>query len=268
MKPGLLALDFDGVVCDGIDEMVESAWRTLVEVVRAPVALSPELRARFAALRPAIETGWEMVVLVGILAERDAASDAELRDAPRWASARDEYVRAHAVTPAALAAAFDAGRARWIEKDASGWLARHRFYPGIAAWLRRLVAEGQLVYVVSTKGQPFIEALLAWQGIALPSGRIIGRVVAPGPPRREKWDVLSALAAAHGVAASGVWFVEDRLATLLEMRRRAPHFPARTFLAEWGYLFRDRDPAAARAAGIPVLDLARATGPFEGWLSG
>ena len=32
MTPGLLALDFDGVVCDGIDEMVESAWRTLVEV--------------------------------------------------------------------------------------------------------------------------------------------------------------------------------------------------------------------------------------------
>ena len=268
MTPRLLALDFDGVVCDGVDEMAESASRTLVDVVAPSARLGPELRTRFAALRPAIESGWEMVVLVGVLAERDPASDVELRDVARWAAVRDAYVRAHAVTPSTLASAFDAGRARWIEKDASAWLARHRFYPGIAAWLGRLGAAGQLVYVVSTKATPFIEALLAWQGVALPTERIIGRVVAPGAPRREKWDVLRGLAASHGVAAPDVWFVEDRLATLLEMRGRAPDFPARLFLAEWGYVFPERDPVAARAAGIPVLSLARATGPFDAWLPG
>ena len=49
------------------------------------------------------------------------------------------------------------------------------------------------------------------------------------------------------------------------MRRRAPDFTARLFFADWGYVFHDVDVEAARGAGIPVLDLARATGGFEGW---
>jgi phosphoglycolate phosphatase-like HAD superfamily hydrolase len=264
MTPGLLALDFDGVVCDGMDEMVESSWRTLTEVTaRAmPATRRAELAARFAPLRPAIESGWEMVVLLGVLSERPAADDVELRDGVRWAAVRDDYLRAHALTHGPIATAFDAIRAVWMESDARGWLERHRFYAGIAAWLTRLAAEGQPIYVLSTKGKPFLDALLAWQNVPLPSDRIIGKA----EPKREKWDVLRSLAASHGLVAGDVWFVEDRLATLLDMRRRAPDFGAHLFLADWGYIFRDRDPEAARSAGIPVLSLARATGSFEGWV--
>ena len=263
-RPGLLALDFDGVVCDGIDEMLESSWRTVVDVTGRdiPAARREELAGRFAALRPAIESGWEMVLLVGVLAERRPTDDAALRDGARWAEARDAYLRAHALAPAPLASTLDTVRARWVEKDLQGWLARHRFYDGVAAWLRRLVADGQLVYVISTKSKSFLDALLAWQAVPLPSDRVIGRA----EPKREKWDVLRALAARNGLGTGDVWFVEDRLATLLDLRRHAPDFrAARLFLANWGYIFRDRDPAAARAAGIPVLTLARMTGPFEGW---
>ena len=264
MTPGLLVLDFDGVVCDGMGEMVESSWRTLAEVTTRdmPATRRAELAARFAPLRPAIESGWEMVVLLGVLSERPAADDAELRDGARWAAARDDYLRVHALTPGPIATAFDAVRARWMEKDAPGWLARHRFYDGIAAWLTRLVAERQLVYVLSTKGKPFLDALLAWQNVPLPSDRVIGKA----EPKREKWDVLRTLAASHGMGMGDVWFVEDRLATLIDLRRHAPDVgAARLFLADWGYIFRDRDLDAARAAGIPVLSLAQATGLFDGW---
>jgi hypothetical protein len=264
MTPGLLALDFDGVVCDGIDEMVESSWRTLAEVTRRelPVARRAELHARFSALRPAIESGWEMVVLLGVLTERPADDDAGLREGTRWAEVRDAYLRAYTLAPAPIAAAFDAVRVRWMEKDERGWLERHRFYEGIAAWLTRLVAERQLVYVLSTKSKPFLDALFAWQNVPLPSDRVIGRA----EPKREKWDVMRGLAASHGLGTSDVWFVEDRLATLLDLRRHAQDFAAaRLFLADWGYVFRDRDPDAARAAGIPVLSLSQMTGSFEGW---
>jgi phosphoglycolate phosphatase-like HAD superfamily hydrolase len=265
MRPGLLALDFDGVVADGMDEMVESSWRTLVEVTRheIPETRRAELHARFSALRPAIESGWEMVALLGVLSEKPAAEDATLRDGARWAEVRDAYLKAHALTHGPIATAFDAARVRWMEKDARGWLERHRFYDGIVAWLTRLAAERQLVYVISTKSKPFLDALLAWQKVPLPSERVIGRA----EPKREKWDVLRALAASHGLGTGDVWFVEDRLATLLEMRRHAPDFgAARLFLADWGYVFHDRDPEASRAAGIPVLSLPQMTGPFERWL--
>src|SRR5262245_12595801 len=100
MTPGLLALDFDGVICDGIDEMVESSWRTLAEVtgLDLPLARRPELASRFARLRPAIESGWEMVALLGVLIERPATGDVELRDGKRWAEERDAYTRGRALT--------------------------------------------------------------------------------------------------------------------------------------------------------------------------
>ena len=152
--------------------------------------------------------------------------------------------------------------AEWLAQDPRGWLSRHRFSDGIAAWLTRLVAEQRLVYVLSTKGKPFLDALLAAHDVPLPPERVIGKA----EPKREKWDVIRGLAAGHGVAAADVWFVEDRLETLLEMRRKAPDLaPARLFLAAWGYVFRDRDPDTARAAGFGVLRLADVTGPFERW---
>ena len=261
MKPGLLALDFDGVVCDGVNEMCDSAHLALVKVVGRSPDPDATLRARFAALRPAIETGWEMVTLLGVLMVRPAAGDAELRDHARWAAVRDAYVKEHSLVQRIVAETFDHARAEWMATDERAWIERHRFYDGITPWLQKLVAQGQLVYIISTKSKRFVDSLLAWQGVALPSDRVIGRA----EPKREKWDVLRGFAAQHGVAALDVSFVEDRLQTLLDMRRHAADFPARLFLADWGYVFPERDPAAARAAGIPVLSLATATGSFEGW---
>ena len=263
MRPGLLVLDFDGVVCDGMGEFFESSARALADCRGKPIVRTPELPARFAALRPVVESGWEMVVLVGVLAESDAGGDAALRDGARWAEARDAYVRAQGLERVRLATALDTTRDRWLRQPDSSWLASHRFYEGVAAWLQRLIAEGQLFYILSTKDKRFLDPLVLSQKVPLRSDRIIGKA----EPKREKWDVLRALATTHGVAPSDVWFVEDRLATLVDLRRHAPDLAAaRLFLAAWGYIFRDRDPDAARAAGIPVLSLAQATGPFEGWL--
>src|SRR6266536_3538821 len=151
MRPGLLVLDFDGM-----DEFVETSWRALAEITgrEIPAARRADLGVRFAALRPVVESGWEMVVLLGVLSERPAAGDPGLRD--DWAAIRDTYVRSHAMEPGRMAAAVDAVRARWMEKDARGWVERHRFYPGMAAWLARLAGDGGLVYVLSTKAKPFL----------------------------------------------------------------------------------------------------------------
>ena len=266
MTPSLLVLDFDGVVCDGIDEFVESSWRALAELQGQPPPESrrAELHARFAALRPIVESGWEMAVLPGVLADSPPAGDEALKDGEGWAAARDAYMRAHGLAQPRVAAAFDDVRIRWIEQDLPGWLGHHRFYPGVAPWLAGLAASQTPVYVLSTKGKPFLDALLLAEKVALASDRVIGKA----EPRRDKWDVLRDLAGAHGVAGADLWFVEDRLPTLLELRRRAPDLAeARLFFAEWGYVFPERDRPAAGAAGIPVLTLERMTGPFEGWLA-
>ena len=263
--PALLVLDFDGVVCDGMDEFFESSWRAWARVGRAPLPSGrrSELRARFADLRPVVEAGWEMALLPALLAEADASQDTRLRDAEAWAAARDRFLQASALSPPALADALDAVRDEWVSADRDSWLRAHRFYPGVPEWLRRLSADDRLVYVLSTKEKRFLEYLLAWAAVPLAGDRVIGKAT----PRRAKWDVIQDLALRHALAADGstTWFVEDRLGTLLELRRDARQLTGlRPFLATWGYVF-PVDAERARAAGVGVLTLEQFTGPFDAW---
>ena len=62
--PDILALDFDGVCCDGMREYFETSRRTHAEVWPAePMPAADHLEA-FATLRPVILSGWEMPVLL------------------------------------------------------------------------------------------------------------------------------------------------------------------------------------------------------------
>jgi len=263
--PALLVLDFDGVICDGMAEFFESAWRAWAQLGRAPLpaARREELRSRFVAVRPVVESGWEMALLPALLAHTDPGRDVALRDTEGWTSARDAFLASERLEPPALADALDAVRDAWFGADRESWLRAHRFYPGVPEWLRRLTAEGRVVYVLSTKEKRFLDYLLAWAGVSLPQDRVIGKAV----PRRPKWDVIRDLTARHRLSADGAatWFVEDRLPTLLELRSHARDLPRLgLFLASWGYVFRE-DVERAPHVSIAVLTLAQFTGPFDAW---
>jgi hypothetical protein len=263
--PRVLALDFDGVICDGMREFVESSWRAnAVAFGRTPdPARREEIARRFSALRPAIESGWEMVLMIAVLAERDAAGDAELR--ARWAAVRDEWVARRTLKTSALGEALDHVRDVWVGQDRAGWLGAHRFYPPMAAWLRGLCAQGQVLYVVTTKEARFSAELLASQQVPIARERVIGKQT----PRREKWDVLRELGARHGLPSTGegLWFVEDRFETLRGLHDEAPDLSAaRLYLADWGYVFADRDMAeAARHGRIQRIGLADVQAGFHAW---
>ncbi|HSX81116.1 MAG TPA: HAD family hydrolase, partial [Candidatus Saccharimonadia bacterium] len=65
--PDILALDFDGVLCDGMREYFEASRRTYMRIWPDEQAPSEELFAAFRALRPVIMTGWEMPLLLRAL---------------------------------------------------------------------------------------------------------------------------------------------------------------------------------------------------------
>src|SRR5256885_9623442 len=68
--PAILALDFDGVLCDGMREYFTAAWRAWRRL-RPSIALDPpsSLFERFARVRPVVESGWEMpLVILALLA--------------------------------------------------------------------------------------------------------------------------------------------------------------------------------------------------------
>src|SRR5256885_13397358 len=93
--PRILALDFDGVVCDGRPEYFETAWQAYVAAWPAPALTSSRtarIAARFSALRPLIESGWEMPLLGHPLLAR--VGDQALEDRPPWPAAAPRALKA------------------------------------------------------------------------------------------------------------------------------------------------------------------------------
>jgi phosphoglycolate phosphatase-like HAD superfamily hydrolase len=251
--PAILALDFDGVLCDGMREYFESAWRACRRLgAGAPAAPPAGLFESFARLRPLVETGWEMTAVVHALhagaspaaLEKDWRPDAWLADLP---ATRDD-----------AAAALDRVRDEWIAADERGWLESHRFYPGVVARLAGLLAGPVAVHVVTTKEGRFARQLLRRQGVELPAGRVLGKEA-----RRPKRAILRELAA--GGDAARVWFVEDRLPTLRDVTAEPALAGASLFLAAWGYNTPEDREAARRDGRIVLLALDRFCGDLARW---
>src|SRR5207245_5553315 len=103
----------------------ESAWRAYRRLRPAvPPEPPPGLFERFARLRPLVETGWEMPVLMHALVAR--ASEVEL--SREWRP--DTWLADLGASREAVGAELDRVRDEWIARDEAGWLESHRFYRG------------------------------------------------------------------------------------------------------------------------------------------
>ena len=87
--PDILALDFDGVLCDGMREYFETSRRTYTRTWPDEPAPADGLFPSFRALRPVIMSGWEMPLLLRAIVEARPES-AIVQD---WGVVRDELVR-------------------------------------------------------------------------------------------------------------------------------------------------------------------------------
>ena len=255
--PTILALDFDGVLCDGMLEYFQTTWRAYCQIWPSssptpPVGLEPS----FARLRPVIETGWEMPVLI----RARLAGIAESQILQGWHGIAQDIIRAEGLNPAELAARIDQTRDRWIAKDLSGWLSLHRFYPGVTDKLKQVMASSVQTYIVTTKEGRFVRQLLQQEGVEVSENFIFGKEV-----KRPKHETLRQLLAGTK-GREMLWFVEDRLKTLQSVAEQ-PDLPGVSlYLAAWGYNTQgDRDSAANNPA-IKLLDLSEFGRDFSDWL--
>lgn len=256
LLPQILALDFDGVLCDGLQEYFQVSWRAYRQIWPDGGHGDPaELERRFAPLRAVIETGWEMPVLLRAMAT--GVTDAEIGD--RWPQVRGATLADR--DPQELARCLDGVRDTWIADDLDGWLGLHRFYPGTMARLQALLAAGTTsIYIVTTKEGRFVRQLLARAGIEFPGDRVFGKEV-----QQPKPQTLLRLLATEEVAPAGLWFVEDRLQTLQAVAQTPALEGTGLFLAAWGYNT-ERDRASVRPP-IGLLSLAAFAGEFAAWRS-
>lgn len=255
MHPSLLALDFDGVICDGLLEYFETAWKAYCEVFQ-PASTEPPagLAERFYPLRPVVESGWEMpLVLYGLLT---GVGDGRILD--HWPNLVIQLLTQAKIEAATLGAAVDRVRDRWIEADLEGWLGLHRFYPGVVPRLQQMIDQGVPLVIISTKEGRFIEQLLATEGLTLPSKAIFGKEI-----KRPKYETLRYLKTVYG--SGPIWFVEDRIAALQAVESQFDLEDVGLFLADWGYNTITHRASARRNPHIHLLSLEQFSGPFTSW---
>jgi phosphoglycolate phosphatase-like HAD superfamily hydrolase len=259
-RPDILALDFDGVLCDGMREYFEASRRTYRRVWPAEAAPGDDLLPSFRALRPVIMSGWEMPVLLRAIV-RGVPDSAIAAD---WESARDRLVGPGAPGGEAvvdrLKRTLDDVRREWIATEPAGWLAANAPYCALDE-LRRVVSEAGRSLVVTTKEGEFARLILDHWKVALAG--IQGKEAGV-----HKCDNLRALIAEYTTGRGRrptLWFVEDRLETLDHVTTHADLADVGLFLATWGYNTPETRERARRGERVRLLSLEQFRRGLSSW---
>lgn len=227
---GVVLLDFDGVICDSVDECMAASARGYYDLQgkTMPAALAAGRRGDFARLRPFIRTG-EDYLLIHELIDRGVV----VRDQAGF----DEMARrAGAEKLARFRELFYRGRVELLQADRDAWMSMNRIYPAARKALER--SAGRPLFILSTKRPEFIQDILAHAGLRVPQDRILFS----GHDR--KLPIAERVRGEGGFARAV--FVDDQIDHLVDN----PFPLVSVYLASWGYVASEQ---VALDAGIPVL---------------
>ncbi|MBF2016740.1 MAG: HAD family hydrolase [Rivularia sp. T60_A2020_040] len=259
ISPTILALDFDGVICNGLIEYFQVAWRTYCKFWPcANQNQTEDLANKFYRLRPVIETGWEMPVLIKALLE-GFEEDKILQE---WGDISHKILRQEDFVAQEIAGMLDKQRDEWIATDKNGWLNLHKFYPGVVEKIQSIYNTQIALYIVTTKEGRFVKELLHQAGFDLPREAIFGK-----EEKRPKYEILRELKQEANDFTVSLWFIEDRIQTLQKVKEQPDLENVELFLADWGYNTPKDRETAEKDMRIQLISLAQFVQDFDQWQS-
>jgi phosphoglycolate phosphatase-like HAD superfamily hydrolase len=223
-NPIIYAFDFDGVICDSAVETAITGWKAACCIWDdMPEAVPQAMIAQFRLLRPMIETGYEAILAMRLLYLEEPIEEIY----SNYGNKIKTLLLETRVNVDDLKKLFGETRDIWIANDLSDWISKNPLYDGVAAKLQML---GQLCtwYVVTTKHERFVKQILIANAIDLPDERVFGL-----DRNMSKVDVLTGLLKTH--PDETVYFVEDRLPTLVNVLNNKGLTNVKLFFALWGY---------------------------------
>lgn len=231
--PGVLVLDFDGVICDSWRECAfitwagQHGWSPAEFGAGAFPAIPGAFIQRFLALRGYARNLGHFLVPVLPGSEQ--------------ISCRADFDRYYAgLAPEVVATFVDRAlrfRASVRSRHREQWLAFHALYEGVPGLLSSL---SDRLYIVTARDRQSVHALLAVHGIAVSPERIYG----------ERCSKRAALRAIQAREHAEVYFVDDNLQDVVAVQDNGH----RAVWALWGYSASE-DRAEANRLGTPVLSL-------------
>ncbi len=226
MKQSIIyALDFDGVICDSAVETGISAWKAARQIWNDLETDLPsqQFMGQFRQVRPILETGYEAIIIVRLLI--DGISVDEIVN--NSFEMKNKVYQESNLKIDKLKKLFGETRDNWIKNDVDDWIAMNPLFPGVAEKLQDIVNQG-ICYIITTKQERFVKQILNANRIALPEQRIFGL-----DRKMSKTDVLTELLKKH--PQDTIYFVEDRLPTLVTIANNSNLKAIKLFLALWGY---------------------------------
>jgi len=260
MKATALVLDFDGVICDSIDEAFASSWAAYFQMYRNlhPAYMHVSLRRDFARLRPFVRGGADFMIIQEMLDKGQTVDRQSEFDAVARAAGEEKLTIFHEL--------FYKARAGILNKDRRSWLTMNRIYPHISRAFSHFPASAP-VYILSTKKSEFIAEILSAKNISFPRERIFYS----GSER--KLDIVARIGREGGFRETT--FVDDQIDHLLceeavpptAASTGVPHI--RTLLATWGYVKKEwlRKPLRVQTL-TPEEFLALAEEYSRDWIAG
>jgi phosphoglycolate phosphatase-like HAD superfamily hydrolase len=230
-----LVLDFDGVICDALEECALVTWLGVHQPdPDTPVSAYLEAMPRGFLERFRKVRDFSRLLAHFIVAHRAAAANIQ---------AKADFDRLFEAIPAdyvtRFSAAASAARQRCRVEEADFWLDLHTLYDGVPELLRRHTGE---VAVVTAKDADSVRAILTRHGLAMTVVEVIGEC-------GRKAEAVTDLCTRHGHDPRSVTFIDDNLTNVLRVATTG----ARTLWATWGY---STPEDRAEAAGLGVRRLA------------
>ena len=167
-EPNWLFLDFDGVLCDSLEECLRSSWLALSRVAIGPATppeppFDAEYRRAFLGCRPFVRSGEDYLVLHSLVQQgRGPRSQAEFDL---------ELGRLGRPALDGLKTRLYQVREEMLNRHRSLWLSWNPLFAGIREVLQSLEAHPR-AWILSTKKASFIQEILSYQGIVWPIERI------------------------------------------------------------------------------------------------
>lgn len=253
MPADILALDFDGVICDSASECLFSAYAAYAKSTGLPEAedldaIPSEWRREFYRMRPFIRDGKDFLLILYFIHHRvtiDGQQDFDEQAKARMPAALEELVGEGAGAHD-LEELFQGTRRVIRARDEAAWTAINPLYGGIEEGLRACRERTDAIYVTTSKPSDAVLKILRYHGVPLPESQVFGSDRFKGHGNKNAH--LEAVREATGLPLDRIHYVDDQITHLLA----AQALGARGYFAEWGYNTEEQR-AQARQAGIAVL---------------
>ena len=235
----ILALDFDGVIVNSIEECLVVGYNSLQKhlglggFINRLNELEDEQVLDSRQMRNFIRHSEDYVfIFYALLKGAGIRSQSEF----------DNFLKRHADLKDSFHKIFYQERSRLLATERQRWLELNPLYPGMGDFIRTYRYPERLV-IITTKRAEFVEVTLAATGIRFPAANLFS-----ADQGRSKSVLIAELLSSRAIQPPELHFIDDQVDTLIT----AKPLGVNLYLARWGYTNKEQIRLAEQEK-IPVL---------------